>query len=240
MARILNKEGNISLAISAINRNQVQSKRRAAAIFEVSRRTLDRRRAGIATRRDCEPNSKNLTKLEEEVITRHILDLDSRGFSPTLAAVRDMADKLLTEQGADKVGEKWPRNFVNRTESLITRFNRPYDRQRTLYKDPNTIRAWFELISRTKATYSICDEDTFNFDETSFMIGKISAQLIITGSERQGRPKAIQPGDREWVTAIYGINAAGWAIRSQGLNRQIERPQHVKNDKRSGYRSKAP
>ncbi|KAF1928545.1 DDE-domain-containing protein, partial [Didymella exigua CBS 183.55] len=29
---------------------------------------------------------------------------------------------------------------------------------------------------------------------------------------RRGRPKAIQPGNREWVTVIQGINAAGWAI----------------------------
>jgi hypothetical protein len=34
----------------------------------------------------------------------------------------------------------------------------------------------------------------------------------VTGSERRGRPKAIQPGNREWVTLIQGINAAGWAI----------------------------
>jgi hypothetical protein len=34
----------------------------------------------------------------------------------------------------------------------------------------------------------------------------------VTGSERRGRPKAIQPGNREWVTVIQGINAAGWAI----------------------------
>ena len=40
-------------------------------------------------------------------------------------------------------------------------------------------------------------------------MGKITTQLVVTGSERRGRPKAIQPGDREWVTAIAAINAAG-------------------------------
>lgn len=56
------------------------------------------------------------------------------------------------------------------------------------------------------------DEDTYNFDETGFMMGKISSQLVVTGSERRSQPKAIQPGDREWATLIQGINAAGWAI----------------------------
>ena len=29
------------------------------------------------------------------------------------------------------------------------------------------------------------------------MMGKVTTQLVVTGSERRGRPKAIQPGDRE-------------------------------------------
>ena len=205
-------EANIFLAISAINQDQISSVRRAAATFNCSESTVRRRRAGIAARRDCQPNSKKLTELEEEVITRHVLDLDARGFAPTLSAVRDMANKLLAERGASEVGRDWPRNFVKRTPSLTTRFNRPYDRQRALCEDPEVISPWFDLVARTKATYGICDEDTYNFDETGFMMGKISAQLVVTGSERRGRSKAIQPGNREWVTVIQGINAAGWAI----------------------------
>jgi hypothetical protein len=41
---------------------------------------------------------------------------------------------------------------------------------------------------------------------------QITTQLVMTGSERRGRPKTIQPGNREWVTVIQGIKAAGWAI----------------------------
>jgi hypothetical protein len=66
---------------------------------------------------------------------RYILDLDQRGFAPTYAAVRDMADKLLAARGAGQVGQKWPANFVRRTDSLTTRFNRAYNRQRALCKD---------------------------------------------------------------------------------------------------------
>jgi hypothetical protein len=44
------------------------------------------------------------------------------------------------------------------------------------------------------------------------MIGKITTQLVVTRSERRGRPKAIQPGNREWVTVIAAINAASWTI----------------------------
>lgn len=53
-----------------------------------------------------------------------------------------------------------------------------------------------------KAKYGIYDEDTYNFNETGFQMGKISAQLVVTGSERRSQPKAIQPSNREWVTVI--------------------------------------
>jgi hypothetical protein len=146
------------------------------------------------------------------VIISYILDLDQRGFAPTYAAIRDMANKLLSARGAVQVGQKWPANFVKRTDSLKTRFNRAYDRQRALCEDPVLIRSWFELVEHTKAKYGICDEDVYNFDEAGFMMGKITTQLVITASERRGRPNAVQPGNREWVTLIQAINAAGWTI----------------------------
>ena len=101
----VHKEGRVVLAISAINQNQFQSVRRAAETYNVPETTLRDRRAGKALRRDCEPNSKKLTKLEEIVIIQHVLDLDSRGFLPRLGAVRDMANFLLAERAISQVGK---------------------------------------------------------------------------------------------------------------------------------------
>ncbi|WP_210253691.1 hypothetical protein, partial [Methylocella tundrae] len=67
-------------------------------------------------------------------------------------------------------------------------------------------------VEETKTKYSICDKDVYNFNEAGFIIGKITTQLVVTGSERRGRPKSIQPGDQEWVTVIAAINAAGWSV----------------------------
>jgi hypothetical protein len=201
-------EVDIQLAISSLNTNQIQSKRRAAATFNVPESTLRDRRAGRPARRDCQPNARKLTQVEEEVIVRYILDLDLRGFAPTYAAVRDMADSLLAARSAGQVGVHWPRNFVKRTDSLTTRFNRAYDRQRALCEDPVLIKSWFDLVEQIKAKYGICDEDVYNFNKAGFMMGKIMTQLVVIGSDRRGRPKAIQPGNREWVTLIAAINAA--------------------------------
>ena len=97
-----------------------------------------------------------------------------------------MADKLLAKRGAGKVGKLWLYNFVKRIESLTTRFNRAYNRQRALYEDPTVISSWFKLVQRTKATYSILDKDTYNFNKAGFIMGMILLQLVITSLERRG------------------------------------------------------
>ena len=205
-------EVDIVLALSAFNRGQFSSVSRAAATYNVSKSTLLRRLNGVDARRDCEPNRKKLTKLEEEVVIGHVLDLASRGFPASLEYVRYMANKLLAARGAEPVGKLWPHNFVKRTKSLTTCFARPYDRQRALCEDPAEIEGWYERVQRVKAEQGIADEDTYNFDEAGFMMGKITRRYIVTGTEIRKEQKQLQPGNREWVTLIQGINAMGWAI----------------------------
>jgi hypothetical protein len=93
-------EADIQLAILSIDKKQIQTERAAIQIYNIPRTTLRDRRAGKPTRRDCQPNLKKLTELEEVVIVRYILDLDQRGFAPMYAAVRDIANKLLAVRKA--------------------------------------------------------------------------------------------------------------------------------------------
>jgi hypothetical protein len=144
----------------------------------------------------------NLTKTEEDVLVEHILDLVTRGFPPRLAAVADMANSLRAERQLGHVGINWPNTFVKRRPELTTKFNRKYDYKRALCEDSEIIQGWFRLVANIKAKYGILDEDTFNFDESGFMMGQISTGLVVTASERRGRPKAVQQGNREWTTVI--------------------------------------
>ncbi|KAF2741722.1 DDE-domain-containing protein, partial [Sporormia fimetaria CBS 119925] len=123
-----------------------------------------------------------------------------------------VANDLLAERGQQPVGHLWVDNFNKRTPEIKLRRSQPYDRQRALNEDPRVISPWFSLIQSVKEKYGIQDEDTYNFDETGLMMGQIKAQMVFTGSEKRNAPKRIQPGNREWVTVIQGISAAGWAI----------------------------
>jgi hypothetical protein len=91
-------EGDIFIAISNILSKQIKSERRAAAVYNVPRSTIQNRRARIRPQRDCEPKSKRLTKLEEEVVIQRILDDSLQGVPPSKANVRDIADRLLRER----------------------------------------------------------------------------------------------------------------------------------------------
>jgi hypothetical protein len=206
------KEARILLALQALKKSPKQSARSLAKAYNIPRITLHDRKSGRPARTDRSANSRKLTDLEESVIVREVLDLYSRGFPSRLGGVGDMADKLRTTRGASRVGPRWASNFVKRHQELRTRFTRKYDYQRAKCEDPTIIQGWFNLVQNIKAKYGILDDDIWNFDETGFMMGQISSVLVVTSSEGRGRAKMVQPGNREWVTVIQGVNSSGWAI----------------------------
>jgi hypothetical protein len=131
----------ILLAISAIHTLQIPAVSRAAVTYNVVKSTLQNQHTRKLVQCNCQPNSKKLIKLEEEVIVRYILDLDQCGFEPTYVVVCDMADKLLAACSTGCVGIHWLCNFVKCTDSLAIRLNQAYNRQRALCKDPVLIRS---------------------------------------------------------------------------------------------------
>jgi hypothetical protein len=123
-----------------------------------------------------------------------------------------MANRLLRDRDAPRVGVNWASNFVRRRPELQTRFNRRIDYQRVLCEDPNAYRKWFSLVQDTINKYGIVESDIYNFDETGFLMGQISSEMVITSTERRGKPRVAQQGNREWVTVIQAVGSHGNAI----------------------------
>ena len=99
-------ERQLFLAQQAIKLNPKLSIRAAANIFKVPRSTLGTRLNGTISRVESIPNARNLTSLEENTIVQYILDLDARLYPPRLAGVEDMANRLLADRGAPRVGKR--------------------------------------------------------------------------------------------------------------------------------------
>ena len=206
------QEARVILAIEAMRASKKLTRRAAAKIYNVPETTLRRRMNGQTALDDRRPASQKLTELEEEVIVRYILDLDSRGFPPRIDDVREMADHILATRTKRRVGKQWPYRFVQRREELRTRFSRAYDFQRALLEDPAELHKWFRLFWNMRHKWGIVDSDIYNFDETGFMMGMICGQMVVTRADRRGRSKSIQPGNREWATAIACISGNGFAV----------------------------
>lgn len=211
-----NSEGRLCLALNAYKSGQIISLRKASTAYSVPFETLRSRYHGTVSQRDFRPASCKLTTTEEAVLIRRILDLDAQGFPPRQSIIRETANILLTSRGtvpSPTVGQKWATNFVKRTPQLRTTYTRKYDYQRKQCEDQDLIQGWFNLVRNTIAKYGITDDDIYNFDETGFQMGVIGTAKVVTGTEkRQGRVKIVQPGSREWVTVIHGVNAQGWSI----------------------------
>ncbi len=217
-------EKRLNLALEAIQSSTVPSIRTVASLYSVPRTTLQHRLRGRVTRRDAQNNNRKLSSTEEQVLLDRIKLLDDRGFSPTLPFIRRMANLLLTQRAqSSTIGKNWLTRFVKRHEDLMSSYLRKYDYQRARCEDPKQIQAWFNLVQNTVAKYGIATEDIYNFDESGFQMGVIATTKVVTQMGRSkktgarikpGRPKVVQPGDRNWVTVIEGINATGWALPS--------------------------
>lgn len=203
------KEAQIVLAIQAIKSNPNLSVRKAAEIYGVERTTLKRRINGNTPRQEYRPTNYKLSLAEEETIVQYILELDSKGFAPRLSVVEDMANSILCTRGNQRVGKNWVNRFTKRRQELKNRMTRHRDYQRALCEDPRVIREWFDLFKEVKEKHGIQDDDIWNFDETGFALGLITSHMVVTKADRVGRATTIQPGDREWASAIICFSAGG-------------------------------
>jgi hypothetical protein len=114
------KESQIILAIEALRKDKNLSRRKAAAIYNVPEATLHYRMNGRTPKPESRPAAHRLTITEDEAVVRHVLDLDTRGFSPRLADIEDMANLLLLRRDGGRVGKHWAEKFVKRQPELKT------------------------------------------------------------------------------------------------------------------------
>ncbi|HEX3640504.1 MAG TPA: hypothetical protein VHV10_04385, partial [Ktedonobacteraceae bacterium] len=142
--------------------------------------------------------------------------MDKRGFPPQIIQVGEMANALLAArapgQPSQVVGKNWATRFIRNEPRLAMKWNRRFNSQRAMCEDPASYKAWFDRVAATRLEYGILDEDTYNFDETGFMMGMTATCKVVTNSDRSGRAITIQPGNRNWVTAIECVSAAGWVL----------------------------
>jgi hypothetical protein len=125
-----------------------------------------------------------------------------------------MVNYILLQHGKPQVGKNWITKLIKRRPEIDSKFARKYNYERAKCEDPKIIQGHFDRVRDIISEYGILPEDIYNFDETGFAMGLCATAKVITGSDRYARPKLLQPGNREWVTAIEATNSTGWALPS--------------------------
>ena len=208
----IQREGRIELAIQAIQNKDLPSIAAAARVYNVPRSTVRDRINGCSSKATTRAHTYKMTHLDEDTLTQWILSMDDRGAAPRHAMVRRMANILLAATGSDTVGVNWVGSYIKRTPDIQTRFSRRYNYSRAEQEDPRVLNEWFKLVGDTITRYGIPPDDIYNFDETGFAMGLVSTAKVVTRAEYYGRRSVLQPGNREWVTAVETVNALGWAL----------------------------
>lgn len=214
MANLLDdQEERLQAAIAAIQAKDVSSVRQAATLFSVPRTTLRSRLSG--KRQPNKTSKQHLQRLsveEEEAVVKAIYQLDAWGWPMTIAAIENLATQLLLAKGDTKpLGKCWFYNFMARHPELKARRSRAMDQSRKDALDHSIAKHWFELYQTTRLKYDIADDDVYNMDEKGAMKGIGDASKVIV-PRREIEAFSAQPGNRDWVSIIECISAAGYVL----------------------------
>ena len=181
----------------------------AARLYVVSKATLYRRINGRRDQVSYGISKRRLTPEEEESIKSWVLEIQSQGFPPRVAQLREMAEELLKAKGDYKeLGKNWVSGFLNCHPTLQAKYSRTLDQDRFLAQNRDIIQDWFNLYQSIKAEYGILDEDTFNMDENGYMMG-IAGSSKVVFSKYQKKAFMNPVGNREWASVIKAIGTTG-------------------------------
>ena len=168
----VSKEERMKAAIKAFNEGKFPSKSACARVFDVPSRTLMKRLNGVTSRNESLANGRKLSDIEENTLSRWILDMSQRGLPLQLSSVYYFAQLLLSARLKSPqkatIGELWVNRFIKRHPELKSKYTRQYDYQRAKCEDSGLIKNWFSCVQETILKYGILEQDIYNMDETGF------------------------------------------------------------------------
>lgn len=139
--------------------------------------------------------------------------LESEGHAPTHDTVREMAGQISRISGGpNSVGKKWLPRFFTRHPDIHSKLGKSIDALRVQNTNPDDLRAWFALFRRVLTENKVAQEDVWNMDETGIALGVCTHQRVV-GSSSSSRTYKKTPENREWVSIVETVSAAGQSTR---------------------------
>jgi hypothetical protein len=209
-----NREANIQLAIADLQSRVYPSIRAAAKAYNIPQTTLTARVNGTASRRDIShQHQQRLTPLQEEFLVEWILEEDARGYAPSHARAREMAERVLRSNGDTKpLGKRWVSSFIHRNPRVASIIGRRIEASRIHSCTQPEIQAFFDRLERAIREHNVQTNNIWNMDEHGLGLG-ICTNTRVLGDASKKRTYVTAPQDREWVSIIETISAGGRKTR---------------------------
>ena len=117
---------------------------KACLEVNVSQGTIQGRLAGATTSRESHTFMQHLTTDQEDFFVRWILEQEQRGFAPSHALVREMAEKIIQSGGRSVViGKGWVPRLLTQHRNVATLLGKPIESNRIRGTQPELRRQFF-------------------------------------------------------------------------------------------------
>uniref|UniRef100_A0A8H7K2Q4 HTH CENPB-type domain-containing protein n=2 Tax=Bionectria ochroleuca TaxID=29856 RepID=A0A8H7K2Q4_BIOOC len=158
-----------------------------------------------------------LTKQEEAALITYIQKVENTSFQLTDACIVNKANFLRRLGNEGPVSYKWLPRFKARHPELTSRVGRFKEVTRIGAElDPDELEAWYTEYENVAKGLQIEPDNLWNFDETPLQIGWARGKVKIASirKKKSSRQILFQPGNKESLTSIDAISAAGRYIPS--------------------------
>jgi len=148
---------------------------------------LRKRLAGRMARTQRAKTNLRLTADQDAGLCQYLDRLDALGLSARLKHVEAAANLILrsAHNGRSRspplvIGQHWTKRWLRAHPEYGKRRQKPLQLERQLAHDPEAVQAWFLCLRQLLDEFGIPPGDTYNYDESGFMIGYARSQWIIT------------------------------------------------------------
>jgi hypothetical protein len=161
-----------------------------------------------------------LTGPEERALVTFIRSVEQSAFAVSETSIRNYASFLRGhrfDSPQPPISASWVRRFKKRHPELQYKSPKVQEVTRAAAEsDIQHIDNWFKEFDALMSTLGIQKCDLWNFDETPLQIGWVngSVKLFSTRMKRNTRTTVFQPGNKESLTSVDAVSAAGRSIPS--------------------------
>jgi hypothetical protein len=211
------RENTIHQAISDLNSGVLPSQNAAADAYGLPRSTLQERIKGRKNARESHAHQQRLAPEQEEFLVEWILEEEQRGYPPSHSRAREMAARVLRMNGDIRpLGRKWLRKFLDRNPRVASVVGRKIEAVRVEGTSQEALQEFFRRFEEVQTKFNILLENTWNMDEHGIALGMcVNSQVLASSKKKRTYTKS--PEDREWVSLIETVSAAGRKTRNLAI-----------------------